>query len=958
MRRVDKDGKKVLFVEEIQSDLAQAIRTTNENIKDIKKKLETEVDKTEIRKLKRELVEFEGRQITLPDIPLTKTWHENVLKQIIKEATEKGMDRVSWTTGQQQVDRYKGMANPGGMIKNYDEIYVSAANKVLKPTQSKVISSEINVANNENEDPAYQRVHTVELTPEVKHLVQTVGFSFFQDKTNDEPRGRVSFGSDKTIIDLFKGKDKSTFLHESGHIYLEMFKNIAERTNVVPEIKADFQTILDWLDVKPGEEITTEQHEKFARGIEQYFRDGNAPSEKLEKAFYRFKQWLLRIYEYAKNLNVEINPEIRDVFDRIFASDEEIKRQAPRPILIGSPGIELSFEDAKKYQEAIEAGHIASQTMLEQILMEDVRKKTKREYNDAKRSLTKGFEANANEMPVFKLKSILQDGRMVNGDPLPEVFADLKISKSSLVEEFGPDILKTLPSYMIANDGVYHPQVAELFGFENSTDMITHLATSMSKKEFVDRSVDDVLRQMFPDNLTTNIEQSAIDSLHNERQGAVLAFELQWMLDHNLDVFKGLIRASTKRPWANAIVKAQAERIINNELISNIKPRKYLTAENRAARESGEALARGDFQKMFEAKQRQLLNMHLYRAALDAKATEIKTVKSWNKSFSRSDENLSKSRDVDLVNVGRQILNNLGLLNKAPTSDTYLKDLEKYDIDKYNSLMSNYKDLIELKLAYNAFTHGDFLDLKEQVDAIWKLSKSDMQMVIDGKVISLNQARDLISQRLDEINDNKALEAGLTRDVTPWDKFTDAFMGVMAHFTRMESWINAFDKDSSGPGRTYMLKAVQDGVLYYKENHQRVSKEFSKIIEDNAEIFKRQQLDLRKYGIPYSSISKGNLLMALLHSGNESNLRKLLIGRPGWGEVNEDGSLNSDRWQAALNKMFSDGTLNKQDLDFAQSIWDLMESLKPEAQKAHKSQYGYYFNEITAKPLITPWGAL
>ena len=42
----------------------------------------------------------------VPDAPFKKTWHELGLKRAIAEAAERGDDRIAWTTGAQQADRY------------------------------------------------------------------------------------------------------------------------------------------------------------------------------------------------------------------------------------------------------------------------------------------------------------------------------------------------------------------------------------------------------------------------------------------------------------------------------------------------------------------------------------------------------------------------------------------------------------------------------------------------------------------------------------------------------------------------------------------------------------------------------------------------------------------------------------------------------------------------------------
>ena len=54
------------------------------------------------------LVEAENRakEDLVPDAPFKKTWHELVMKRMLRWAAEKGFDRLAWTTGSQQAKRY------------------------------------------------------------------------------------------------------------------------------------------------------------------------------------------------------------------------------------------------------------------------------------------------------------------------------------------------------------------------------------------------------------------------------------------------------------------------------------------------------------------------------------------------------------------------------------------------------------------------------------------------------------------------------------------------------------------------------------------------------------------------------------------------------------------------------------------------------------------------------------
>ena len=149
--RVDADGKKVLFVEEVQSDWHQAGRkkgynTPEQRAKDQqrldaldaeRKTLEAEKARLEtlaepftsqgkdapveildqwnmtanrLNNLQREYAPIANQLATggstVPDAPFKTTWHELALKRAIQVAAEGGYDRIAFTTGKTQAERY------------------------------------------------------------------------------------------------------------------------------------------------------------------------------------------------------------------------------------------------------------------------------------------------------------------------------------------------------------------------------------------------------------------------------------------------------------------------------------------------------------------------------------------------------------------------------------------------------------------------------------------------------------------------------------------------------------------------------------------------------------------------------------------------------------------------------------------------------------------------------------
>lgn len=138
------------------------------------------------------------------------------------------------------------------------------------------------------------------------------------------------------IIDLFHGADASTVIHETGHYFVDTMINEAaldpSNTRLVRDAKILLEyggmTMEQWNGASLDEKRAA--HEKLAEGFETYIMEGKAPSAGLKKAFERFAKWLTAIYsKIARNENAaDLTDDVRGVFDRMLASQEEIEMQA------------------------------------------------------------------------------------------------------------------------------------------------------------------------------------------------------------------------------------------------------------------------------------------------------------------------------------------------------------------------------------------------------------------------------------------------------------------------------------------------------------------------------------------------------------------------------------------------------------------------------------------------------
>lgn len=118
------DGKKTLFIEEVQSDWHQKGRKEGYQGKLEAPKVQDVTD-SQIQvngqwfhsknlwgkdakefKIGDDVPQLVDKYNGVPDAPFKKTWHELVLKRILRYAADNGYQKIAWTTGEQQAARY------------------------------------------------------------------------------------------------------------------------------------------------------------------------------------------------------------------------------------------------------------------------------------------------------------------------------------------------------------------------------------------------------------------------------------------------------------------------------------------------------------------------------------------------------------------------------------------------------------------------------------------------------------------------------------------------------------------------------------------------------------------------------------------------------------------------------------------------------------------------------------
>lgn len=229
------------------------------------------------------------------------------------------------------------------------------------------------------------------------------------EKYNQSVNGMTEIMSDgERIISIFKTADRSTFLHEMGHVFFDDIQKLASMDNAPKQLLDDWNTLKEWSGWVDGENVdNTKAHEKFARGWESYLRSGEAPTKGLQRVFRQFSKWLTRIYRSVQRLGGEVPSDIKDIMARMIATQDDIENYAHEQAL-------EQFENSKLYQQLSESeqarvqGYIADikEKAKERVMrkyMKELDNRPIKEWEDVKDDVQTAIEKRLiAEYPIYK----------------------------------------------------------------------------------------------------------------------------------------------------------------------------------------------------------------------------------------------------------------------------------------------------------------------------------------------------------------------------------------------------------------------------------------------------------------------------------------------------------------------------------------------------------------------------
>ena len=749
-------------------------------------------------------------------------------------------------------------------------------------------------------------------------------------------------------IALTKSQDMSTFLHETGHVFLELMGDLADLEGAPARVRDDYSTALQWLGAENRSGITREMHEKWARGFERYLMEGKAPSTKLAGAFERFKLWLREVYRNISALNVELSDDIRGVFDRLLATDRELERARAkmgidRPLARDILG--MTLEQFQEYLDLREkaATHAARQAEL--TALKDRLRENEQWWKDEYKKELEAAEAEWEGLPARLAQLVLQGkGELWGGTTTAVV-----LQRDEVVAAVGPENAK---KFRTSQEGASPDEVAgELFQtFKTGAQMLDAIVHLPDKAKWSKAFAYERMAEKHGDILAERLRlaDEVSKGLHGDMTLQVLERELG-ALYARVPGELGITRAPPV-----ATLQLAARKMVERRAVGRLDPGATLTAERQAAQAAMRAAAKGNYAEALLQKERQLLNMFAWRFLTEAREerdafVELASKLASDKGLAR----LGKGRPVYRDGVA-SLLAKLGFADEPEDAPSLGEVVQAMATDGATVMFDEpaLTKLLAKPMDWRALTVAQMRQVVDALKNIRGAANAKAQVIVDGKRFDKATIVGEIVMNAPNLpplppmpSSREAMTGG--EKAKSWVASAD---GSLLRIETMIDWLAGGDMKSiwyralmkpmqeAKAREADVLKATIKPIIEaFEKVPAKVRKRFMEKVDGRA-LFPDHEVALDQALEPPTR--RFELLMMALNAGNESNLVRLLEGR----------NITMPQLQAAID------LLTKEELDWVQSIWNASESLWPQAAELEERDTGLRPEKLELRALHTKHG--
>ncbi|HEV8474598.1 MAG TPA: hypothetical protein VGR82_17605 [Methylomirabilota bacterium] len=394
---------------------------------------------------------------------------------------------------------------------------------------------------------------------------------------DDQPFG--AFDPLTRLIKLLPRANRSTFLHELAHLFLELRSELALQPKATDQERADMATLLRRFgfdgDVAAWRALTDEQrrthHEDFADAFEDYLAEGKAPTPELQPLFARFWSWLDAIYRQLRRSRVPLTDDVRAVMDRMVATEDAIAAAEAdaqvRPLFLDAAAAGVPEAEFTGYRAKVAAASAQARGRLQAQIMRELAREQTEAWTQERQAVHAEVDAEIRQQPVYRALAAMRRGQQPDGTPLPDVQPRPTFNKDALVAQFGKGILATLPKgvpplYSVLG-GLPADVVAELFGFADGRALVDALSGAVPIDTVIEQETDRRMVERRGSLLTDPVQlaEQARDAVTAEHRDEVLRAEIRMLQRLRAAAAPSVrvARATTRAEGAAAVREAQAE---------------------------------------------------------------------------------------------------------------------------------------------------------------------------------------------------------------------------------------------------------------------------------------------------------------------------------------------------------------------------------------------------------------
>lgn len=856
--------------------------------------------------------------------------HHEITDEEISEHIERWLDELEQTDPQEaEFQREtKAYANSQGINKGFELAILAAKDRgfdSVSYTESEYDETTLVVFDDENIRNIPPSDGVASASPDQSPRSQ--GADDLYQGAKAGPRGVISLLPQESIIQLTKASDLTTFLHESAHLFLEMEGRLFNHPNATDDIKRDGQIILDYLGADSFESITTEQHETFARSFEQYLGEGKAPSVELQSVFRRFAAWIKQVYRSLSRLNVDLSDEMRQVFDRMLATDDQIDRMKGRfhPLFESAEDAGATEAEYRAYQN--KATPDVAKEQLRAKLLKQLERQHKKWWRDESAIIAKGIREELLNNPVYQVVETIRGG-------------EFKLSRSEVKEVLGVSKLPSKFNGLTAEGGRSLDEISALYGI-SPHDLVTRINNEPTLKQAVDQATHEEMVRRHGDALTDGtLEQLAEQAAHDTEYGKKLATELAF-----------LARKTGQPAIDRQAVKEHAKQQIGSLPYKRIYPNRYRANEIRSARAAVEAKMRGDNAAALLHKQQELVNFYLAKEAQYAKDKAQKIRASLKAIQTRKYD--SKKVDTEMVNQAKVLIaaydfrkNNKDSADLAEARLASVRNWiasQQKDPESVTTFVE--AEVLGKLIPYDEMTFEDLRGVDDVVKSIMFGARRAMEADSEAYKKDIAEGAEYLKE-----NRIETYQTEIDSD-TPWVRVKATIRDLFASLRKMESLVRQADgMNEQGWLWKRTIKPLLDAANNALEMRTQAHAALNEIFQGYEGAFNGLK-DRRTFTLDSGrkiTMSYGARISLALNMGNESNLEALLS----MGMVTPDSQpmmTTND-----INTIVA--TLSDKDWDLVQNIWDYIDTFWPQISELEVKRSGVAPQKVQPREFVTPTG--